>query len=424
MSVSAASRWAGLATTVAWVLAFPAVSHGFVTTSNGGIAGTEPTMSGRPSQTGVNSSCSAAKTFPGTASSGTPFFYDDYSLANDGPGVACVQVSLDGAGCGSGSVHPVSYQPTFDPANVSVAYLGDAGISADAAHTAAYSFLASPGTFHTIVHAVFQQCTAYALSQRVSASARTDAPTDVTMTSASLHASVNSAAESGVTYHFDYGTTAAYGSSTAPRAAGAGSSTQTVTEALGGLAPGTTAHYRVVVDYPANGGFAGGQTVGADRFFTTATATTPPLIPPPSNLPAGPDLLAPRFVAAPALSRRTFRAARRGPSALPAVGTGALLTFSLSERARVTFTVQRLVAGRRRGRTCVAHRRIGRRCLVVRRLQGSFAVSGAAGRNRLRFRGRLRGRALPPGNYRLTAFARDAAGNSSRQKYVAFRIVS
>jgi hypothetical protein len=46
------------------------------------------------------------------------------------------------------------------------------------------------------------------------------------------------------------------------------------------------------------------------------------------------------------------------------------------------------------------------------RYVGKFLVRGRSGRNVVRFRGRLRGRALPPGTYRVTAWVR---GHRARQ---------
>ena len=66
------------------------------------------------------------------------------------------------------------------------------------------------------------------------------------------------------TYHFDYGPTAAYGSSTPEVAAGDGHSAVAASAALAGLLAGTTYHYRVVATS------AGGATPGADAAFTTA----------------------------------------------------------------------------------------------------------------------------------------------------------
>ena len=71
-------------------------------------------------------------------------------------------------------------------------------------------------------------------------------------------------------YDFEYGTTTAYGASTASGDNGAGDNTQAVGAALGGLAPATTYHYRLVASN------ANGTTYGSDGTFTTAPAPPPP----------------------------------------------------------------------------------------------------------------------------------------------------
>jgi hypothetical protein len=60
---------------------------------------------------------------------------------------------------------------------------------------------------------------------------------------------------------------------------------------------------------------------------------------------------------------------------------------------------------------------------VYRRVRGSFSDRGGAGANRVRFSGRLGGRALRRGSYRLVAVATDPAGNHSTVKYARFAIV-
>ena len=84
-------------------------------------------------------------------------------------------------------------------------------------------------------------------------------------------------------------------------------------------------------------------------------------------------------------------------------GRGTAVRFSLSEPAAVTLGVQRRKAGR----------------LLPR---GVLRRAGAEGRNRVAFAGRIRGRALAPGRYRLTVRARDAAGNLSAPVRVGFRV--
>jgi hypothetical protein len=72
-----------------------------------------------------------------------------------------------------------------------------------------------------------------------------------------------------VFYHFIYGTTAKYGSSTPVTEGGTGLGDEQVSQQLEGLAPGTTYHYALVIANPA-----GGET-SADRTFTTSPPTPP-----------------------------------------------------------------------------------------------------------------------------------------------------
>jgi DNA-binding beta-propeller fold protein YncE len=110
------------------------------------------------------------------------------------------------------------------------------------------------------------------------------------------------------------------------------------------------------------------------------------------------------------LSPASFRALRRGPS-IVARG-GSRVSFSLSAPAMVSFGVEQVVAGRRVGGRCRAPRRSNRsatRCDRFRTLRGSFALGqAAAGRNTVRFSGRLGSHVLAPGRYRLRAMARNA----------------
>ena len=56
------------------------------------------------------------------------------------------------------------------------------------------------------------------------------------------------------------------------------------------------------------------------------------------------------------------------------------------------------------------------------RVRGSFKHTDGAGANSLRFTGRVGGRRLRPGRYRLVARATDLAGNKSAAKTKRFRI--
>jgi hypothetical protein len=65
------------------------------------------------------------------------------------------------------------------------------------------------------------------------------------------------------TWYFEYGTGASYGKKTSSRSAGSGTADVQVSEALTGLAAGTTYHYRLVATND------GGTTRGTDGVFTT-----------------------------------------------------------------------------------------------------------------------------------------------------------
>jgi hypothetical protein len=119
-----------------------------------------------------------------------------------------------------------------------------------------------------------------------------------------------------------------------------------------------------------------------------------------------------------------FRAAVRGASVVSRGGSR--ISYRLSEPAAVRFAVQHVVAGRRVSGRCVAASRANRSarsCDRYRSLRGSFVHIGTAGRNALRFSGRLGNRRLVAGHYRLRAVASDAAGNRSRASLARFAIV-
>ena len=139
----------------------------------------------------------------------------------------------------------------------------------------------------------------------------------------------------------------------------------------------------------------------------------------------GYDFAAPSFVGKPKLSATRFRAARHG-RAFVAVRTGTRISFRLNEPALVTFGVQKFRhlsrVCRRRLATRSRHR-TGTRCRKWISLKGRFSKAALAGASSVRFRGRLKGRALKPGAYRFVIRARDGAGNVTPPKRPKFRIV-
>ena len=92
---------------------------------------------------------------------------------------------------------------------------------------------------------------------------------------------------------------------------------------------------------------------------------------------------------------------------------GTRISYALDEAATVTFTVKRIV------QRVVRHRK--RTSYVP--VRGSFTDAGEVGGNSLRFSGRLRGRRLKRGLYRLIALPVDAAGNTGNAVYIRFRII-
>jgi phosphodiesterase/alkaline phosphatase D-like protein len=85
----------------------------------------------------------------------------------------------------------------------------------------------------------------------------------VAATSGTLTGTVNPQGQA-TTYHFEYGTTTAYGTSTASSSAGNGTSNVSAAAAIGSLTPNTTYHYRLVASNTT------GPAVGADMTFTTS----------------------------------------------------------------------------------------------------------------------------------------------------------
>ncbi len=102
------------------------------------------------------------------------------------------------------------------------------------------------------------------------------------------------------------------------------------------------------------------------------------------------------------------------------VPIGGRVSYGLSIAATVSFTVERVLPGRRvkgKCRKVTPANRNRRKCVRYKPVKGSFSISGAAGVNRFRFSGRIKGKALRSGRYRLVARVSDSV------KRDAFRIV-
>lgn len=127
------------------------------------------------------------------------------------------------------------------------------------------------------------------------------------------------------------------------------------------------------------------------------------------------------------LSSTRLRAAKSGASfskKRPKVGT--TVRFSLSEPSSVRFNATRKAKGRKVGRKCVARKRSNRKkkaCSRWVKVKGSFTYEGRLGDNSFKFRGRIGGKRLKPGSYRLYGRATDPSKNKSLPERVSFTIV-
>ena len=106
---------------------------------------------------------------------------------------------------------------------------------------------------------------------------------------------------------------------------------------------------------------------------------------------------------------------------------GGAISFMLNVAARVSFSIQQVRSGVVKHGRCAVSRGAAdvagaaaarKRCTRLVTLRGAFSTSGRAGGNQVLFSGRLRGRALPAGSYRLTG-----APAGGRAMSAAFNIV-
>ncbi len=190
---------------------------------------------------------------------------------------------------------------------------------------------------------------------------------------------------------------------------------------------------------------ASGRLYGADiakgdvyRIESDGNPATDPRCAPPSPPPAPPqqasgNTSSPGIHKSPAPPRLTalkitptrFRPASSGPSHRRTGGRGGTVTFRLDERATVVFSVQQARSGRTVNGRC---RRGGRsqgnarRCTIWSPVAGSFRITGRRGFSRLRFTGRIGGRRLGPGRYRLVARPHSAAGGFGKPVRARFSI--
>jgi hypothetical protein len=130
----------------------------------------------------------------------------------------------------------------------------------------------------------------------------------------------------------------------------------------------------------------------------------------------------------PVVTPFAFVAAPSGPSALaPTAHGGATVHFGAVEVASVAFTVQRPLPGRVRGKRCVkptAGSAKAKRCKRYKSVgRFRYVHSVPLGILSFRFTGRVAGRKLKPGPYRLLAVPRSISRTNGAPAFGAFRIV-
>jgi hypothetical protein len=235
-------------------------------------------------------------------------------------------------------------------------------------------------------------------------------------TTATLQGAAGSPGSDAGSAVFEFGTTTAYGQTTATQALSPRTTAVPLTAAIANLTPNTTYHFRV----DATNSF--GTVDGGDQTFTTPPAMVVISPPPPGvTVPAITKL---------ALTPSTFRAATGGASVTAAKAkpkskpTGTKVSFTLSLAATVRFTITQLKQGRRaKSGHCVAQTTSNRHAKSCPRTVtlGGFGRAGRAGSNSFRFTGRLSGHTLKAASYHLTATPA-AAGKTGAAKSLTFRV--
>ena len=170
-----------------------------------------------------------------------------------------------------------------------------------------------------------------------------------------------------------------------------------------------TAHLSVVDDNGCSGYSYTGQTAYCGGKDASATVDTLPAI---FGIAATPA----KFATTPGAPARKGKK-RRKP--------GTTLHYRLSENARVAFTVQRKLPGRRVGKACKKATKGNAkkpRCGRLGKALVTFKAKGNAGKNAKRFSGRTRRGPLKPGAYKITAVATDSAGGSSAPRSTTVKV--
>jgi hypothetical protein len=296
--------------------------------------------------------------------------------------------SRDGTGIGAAIGSPgggLGSAVTISSTGVSV---GDPAVAVDAAGNALAVWRRTVGVDMRVEAAVYDSAPPAITSLQVPAQGAAGSALAMSVAATDAWSPITS-----VSWSFGDGSGAS-GTSTSHSFAAAGSYTVTVT--VTDAAGNSTSASRVTV---ATGGAAGGSVI-FDR--------------------SAPD------VSSFSLARKRF-AVGSGPTALEAARPrrGTTFRYTLSEDATARILIERMLPGRRVGKSC---RRPTRRLRKKRRCTryvavGTLSRKAKAGANASPFSGRIGRKALRPDRYRATITATDAAGNRSTARQAKFTIV-
>jgi len=214
--------------------------------------------------------------------------------------------------------------------------------------------------------------------------------------------------ETASSAYFQYGTSSAYGAVTERQRTPASLQPVAVAASLSGLAPGTTYHFRLLAEN------AGGTNYGVDQTFITHASLT-------NGAAARPPKLS-----GVSQSRRRWREGNALAHLASRAPIGTAFSFSLDQAATVTFAFTQQLPGRKvHGRCLKKSRNNAHAKPCVRRVAaGAFSRAGHAGRDVVRFQGRLsHSKRLPLGTFTATITAMTAAGQRSAPVRLSFTIV-
>lgn len=143
--------------------------------------------------------------------------------------------------------------------------------------------------------------------------------------------------------------------------------------------------------------------------------------------PAGGSTASPPVVSDLKISPAAFKPATSGPSvARKKSATAATISFQVSKKSDVTFAVDSKTRGRRVGGKCKAPKpsNQGKPGCTLFVPVGNFFAAAQSGASSVAFSGRVGGKALSAGKYRLGVSARGGSGPAGAVAYKSFEVVA